>query len=170
MTSRAALVPFALVLAAAILVRIAFLFAVPFGPLVEGRLQGLNDEPAHLNYVRYLVEHRALPIQTGHVRQAGAFERGDFEYYQPPLYYLLCAPPVAVAGARWTLLLCRGLSLVFALLSFPVLARILALLGLGPAERRAGVAFAALLPVHVYFSSLVSNDSLCWLMALLITH
>src|SRR5262249_12570914 len=55
-------------------------------------------------------------------------------------------------------------------LSLPVLARVLALLGLGGSERRAGVAFAALLPVHVYFSSLVSNDSLCWLLALLLTQ
>ena len=79
MTSRAAIVPFALLLTAAILLRIVFVFAVPLGPVVERRLEGLNDEPAHLNYVRYLVEHRSLPIQTGHVRQPGAFGRGDFE-------------------------------------------------------------------------------------------
>lgn len=170
MSPRAATVPFAIVLTAAILLRIGLMLAVPFGPVVEHRLEGLNDEPAHLNYVRYLVEHRSLPVQTGHVRDPGAFERGDFEYYQPPLYYLLCAPLVAIAGERWALLLCRALSVAFALLSLPVLSRVLGLLGLGPAERRAGVAFAALLPVHAYFSSLVSNDSLCWLMALLITQ
>ena len=46
----------------------------------------------------------------------------------------------------------------------------LALVGLATPARRAGVAFAALLPVHAYFTSLVSNDSLSWLVALLITY
>jgi 4-amino-4-deoxy-L-arabinose transferase-like glycosyltransferase len=163
-------IAFAAILGVAVLARIGLLLALPYGQMVSHRLEGLNDEPAHLNYVRYLVEHRALPIQMGHVREAGAFERGDFEYYQPPLYYMICAPFVAVAGESRALVLCRAVSLAFGLLSLPVLARILSLLGLSVWERRAGVSFAALLPVHAYFSSLVSNDSLCWLMSLLITH
>src|SRR5262249_20330613 len=36
--------------------------------------------------------------------------------------------------------------------------------------RRAGLAFAALLPVHVYFTSVASNDALCWLLAMLIAR
>ncbi len=170
MTPRAATVTFAAVLGAAILLRVYFVLALPFGQTVAGRLEGLNDEPAHFNYVRYLVEQRAFPVQTRHVAEPGAFERADFEYYQPPLYYLLCAPLVAVAGERAGLILCRALSLLCALLSLAALSRILSLLGLGVSERRAGVVFAALLPVHAYFTSVVSNDSLCWLVALLITH
>jgi len=170
MTPRVAAVVHAGVLAAAIVLRVCFTLMLPFGPTVAGRLEGLNDEPAHFNYVRYLVQHRALPVQTRHVAEPGAFERADFEYYQPPLYYLLCAPLVAFAGDHAGLTLCRALSLVCALLSLVVLSRMLALLGLGASARRAGVAFAALLPVHVYFTSVVSNDGLSWLIALLITH
>jgi 4-amino-4-deoxy-L-arabinose transferase-like glycosyltransferase len=170
MAPRVATIAFGVVLAAAIVLRVWFVLNLPFGQAVVGRLEGLNDEPAHFNYVRYLVEHRAFPVQTRHVAEPGAFERADFEYYQPPLYYLLCAPLVAVAGERAGLTLCRALSLLSALLSLLVLSRILALLGLGPAARQAGVAFAALLPVHVYFTSVVSNDGLSWLIALLITH
>ena len=170
MSSRAATLLYAVVLGAALVVRAWFVLALPFGQTVSGRLEGLNDEPAHFHYVRYLVEHRAFPVQTRHVAEPGAFERADFEYYQPPLYYLLCAPLVAVAGERTGLTLCRALSLICAALTLVTLSRVLALLGLGVGARRAGVAFAALLPVHAYFTSLVSNDSLCWLIALLITR
>ncbi|HKQ57744.1 MAG TPA: hypothetical protein VJY35_07730 [Candidatus Eisenbacteria bacterium] len=170
MTARAATVPFAIVLATAILLRIVLMLAIPLGPRVENRLEGLNDEPAHFNYVRHLAEHHELPIQVGNVRDPGAFERADFEYYQPPLYYLLCALPVHWSGENVGLWICRGFSVACGLLSLPLLAGVLGLLGLGQAERRAGVTFAALLPVHAYFSSVVSNDSLCWLMALAITH
>jgi 4-amino-4-deoxy-L-arabinose transferase-like glycosyltransferase len=170
MPSRAATVLYALVLGGALLLRAWFVLALPFGQTVSGRLEGLNDEPAHFHYVRSLVEHRAFPVQTRHVAEPGAFERADFEYYQPPLYYVLCAPLVAGAGERVGLTLCRALSMVCAVLTLVVLSRVLALLGLGLAARRAGVAFAALLPVHAYFTSLVSNDSLCWLFALLITR
>ncbi|MGH7731315.1 MAG: hypothetical protein ACRENJ_08705 [Candidatus Eiseniibacteriota bacterium] len=170
MTPRAATILQAAVLGAALAIRVGFVLALPVGERVVGRLEGLNDEPAHFAYVRYLAERRTFPVQTGHVAEPGAFERADFEYYQPPLYYVLCAPMVAVAGERAGLTLCRALSLICALLSLVVLARVLALLGLGESARRAGVAFAALLPVHAYFTSVVSNDGLTWLMALLLTH
>src|SRR5512145_679954 len=157
MTSRVATALYAGVLGAAIVVRVIFVLMLPFGQTVAGRLEGLNDEPAHFNYVRFLVGHRAFPVQTRHVAEPGAFERADFEYYQPPLYYLLCAPLVSAAGERVGLTLCRALSLLCALLSLVVLSRILALLGLGTSARRAGFVIAALLPVHVYFTSVVSN-------------
>jgi dolichyl-phosphate-mannose-protein mannosyltransferase len=170
MSPRVAKVLYAGVLGAAIVVRIHFALMLPFGETATGHLEGLNDEPAHFNYIRYLVMHRALPVQTRHVAEPGAFERADFEYYQPPLYYLMCAPLVAVAGDRVGLTLCRALSVVCGLLSLVVLSRVLARLGLGDSARRAGVVFAAWLPVHAYFTSLVSNDGLSWLIALLIMH
>jgi 4-amino-4-deoxy-L-arabinose transferase-like glycosyltransferase len=170
MSSRAATFLFAAVLGAAILLRVWLVLALPFGQTVAGRLEGLNDEPAHYNVVRYLVEHRSFAVQTRHVAEPGAFERADFEYYQPPLYYLLCAPLVATAGERAGVMACRLVSLACGLLSLVVLSRILAQLGLRTSARRAGVVFAALLPVHAYFTSVVSNDGLCWLIALLLTR
>jgi 4-amino-4-deoxy-L-arabinose transferase-like glycosyltransferase len=169
-TSRGSATAFLTLLTLAVLLRGFLLFATPFGQTVAGRIEGLNDEPAHIHYVQYLVEHRAFPIQTHHYREPGAFARGDFEYYQPPLYYLVCAPLVAAVGERNGLYVCRLVSFVCGLLSLVVIGRIFDLLGCPLSCRRLGVIFVALLPTHAYFSSLASNDSLSWLIALLIAH
>jgi 4-amino-4-deoxy-L-arabinose transferase-like glycosyltransferase len=161
---------FVAALGVALVLRVAFVLTLPFGEAVAHRLEGLNDEPAHFAYVRYLAEYRAFPVQSHHAAEPGAFARADFEYYQPPLYYLVCAPLVGMAGASTGLLLCRAVSCVAGLLSLLVLWSILPRLGLGDPARRIGVAFAALLPVHVYFTSVASNDGLCWLFALLLTR
>src|SRR5262249_35617304 len=60
-------------------VRLALPFALPLGEVVRNRLQGLNDEPAHLRYVEYLATRHALPVQTHRFEEAGAFQRNDFE-------------------------------------------------------------------------------------------
>jgi 4-amino-4-deoxy-L-arabinose transferase-like glycosyltransferase len=168
MTPRAASIVFVAALGVALVLRVAFVLALPFGQAVAHRLEGLNDEPAHFAYVRYLADHRAFPVQTHHAAEPGAFARADFEYYQPPLYYLVCAPMVGVAGERAGLLLCRAVSFVAGLLTLLVLWNLLPRLGLTDPARQIGVAFAALLPVHVYFTSIASNDGLCWLFALLL--
>ncbi len=170
MTPRAATALFGTLIGVALSLRVAMVLVLPFGQTVAHRLEGLNDEPAHYRYVQHLVERRAFAVQTRHVAEPGAFERADFEYYQPPLYYLLCAPLVALAGEGAGVAVCRWLSFAFGVLTLVVLARVLARLGLAEAPRRAGVAFAALLPVHAYFTSVVSNDALCWLIALLLTR
>jgi len=157
-------------LVVALAVRVVFVLVLPFGQTVAHRLEGLNDEPAHFAYVRYLAEHRALPVQRHHAAEPGAFARADFEYYQPPLYYLVCAPLVGVAGERLGLILSRKISFLAGLASLLVLWSILERLGLSDGARRAGVVFAAFLPVHVYFTSVVSNDGLCWLLALMLAR
>jgi 4-amino-4-deoxy-L-arabinose transferase-like glycosyltransferase len=169
-TSRGSATAFLTLLTLALLLRMFILVAAPFGQTVACRLEGLNDEPAHLNVVRYLAERRAFPVQSHHSREPGAFERGDFEYYQPPLYYLACVPLYAAVGERNGLYACRLVSFVCGLLSLVVLSRIFGLLGGSLSCRRLGVIFVALLPTHAYFSSLASNDSLCWLIALLLVH
>jgi 4-amino-4-deoxy-L-arabinose transferase-like glycosyltransferase len=162
---------FQALLTLALVVRVLLVVATPFGQTVAHRIEGLNDEPAQLNYVRYLTEHRALPVQRHSLREPGAFERGDYEYYQPPLYYIVCAPLVAAAGGpRAALYACRLVSFAFGVLSLIVIGRIFGLLGCTPSCRRLGVVFVALLPTHAYFSSLTSNDSLSWLIALMILH
>ena len=157
-------------LALAIALRLFLVLATPFGQKVSHRIEGLNDEPAHLNYVRYLTSHRAFPVQTHHYREPGAFARGDFEYYQPPLYYTFCAPLAAAVGARRTPYVCRLVSFACGLLSLVILGRIFTRLGCPAAWRRTGILFVAFLPTHAYFSSLASNDSLSWLIGLLLTN
>ena len=46
------------------------------------------DEQAHYNYIKYIVEHHELPIQTNQTNNIS----NDYEYYQPPFYYLLLSP------------------------------------------------------------------------------
>lgn len=50
------------------------------------------DEPAHLNYARFIAGHGRLPATLAE-RQAADY-RADF----PPLYYLIAAGPVAAVG------------------------------------------------------------------------
>jgi len=151
------------------LIRILLLIAVPFGGTVSHRLQGLNDEVAHLNYVAYLADHRAFPVQVHHALEPGAMDRADFEYYQPPLYYLLCSPLYALLERSVALYACRLVSFLCGLLSLLAFSRILEGLGCAESSRRQAVAFLALLPCHAYFSAMVSNDSLTWLIGFLLT-
>jgi hypothetical protein len=67
---------------AALLVRVAFAFAVP-------ALQA-PDEQAHFRYVAHLREYRELPIQPE--RSLEMFADPMHQAYQPPLAYLLFVP------------------------------------------------------------------------------
>lgn len=55
------------------------------------------DEQPHFNYVKYLYEQRQFPVQTSQTND----QTNDWEYYQPPLYYLLEVPVYAVARAAF---------------------------------------------------------------------
>ena len=56
---------------------------VPFG--------SAPDERPHLDYIKYLVEHHKWPVLSSEAPT-------QFEFHQPPLYYLLCTPAYAAAG------------------------------------------------------------------------
>ncbi|MBN2188665.1 MAG: glycosyltransferase family 39 protein [Chitinispirillaceae bacterium] len=158
-----------LLLCLVLALRLAAAFFIPFGQTVEHGLEGLNDEPAHFNYVKYLVQHRAFPVLEHTIKEPDAFIRNEFEYFQSPLYYLICAPFCAAAGGG-ALAACRMISLVFGIACLWVIALILRDCGFRPRVQLAAALFAGLLPSHLYFSVLVSNDSLSWLVALLLTR
>jgi hypothetical protein len=158
------------VFAAIIALRLLFVAYVPFGQTVHYHLEGLNDEPAHFNYVHYLAEHRAFPVETGIWKDAGAFVRNDFEYHQAPVYYMMDAPVDALAGSRAALYFGRLLSFVCGILGLLLILLILKKMGFSYEIQCAGVLVAGLLPVHVYFTSLVSNDSMSWLFSLLVLY
>jgi hypothetical protein len=73
----------ALVVAAALVIRIAFAFALP--PLQA------PDEAAHFRYVTFLGEERAMPIHPGE-RSFDLFADPMAEAYQPPLAYASFVP------------------------------------------------------------------------------
>lgn len=150
-------------IALGVLVRLALPFALPFGEVVRHRLQGLNDEPAHLRYVEYLATRHALPVQTHRFEEPGAFARADFEFHQPPLYYVLAAPLYALAGPSRALLACRLFSALCGLGTLVLLWRLFRSSPLPGFATWPVMMFAALWLTPAYFSAVVSNDALSWL-------
>jgi 4-amino-4-deoxy-L-arabinose transferase-like glycosyltransferase len=164
-TSRAVTALASAAIALGIGLRLLGVWLIPFGQMVQYRLEGLNDEPAHFAYVEYLATRHALPVQTHSVGEPGAFERADFEYYQPPLYYVIGAALYGALGRDAGLIACRLLSALCGILTLGVMGMVFARCGMPPVAARIGVGFAALLPTHAYFCALVSNDALSWLLA-----
>jgi|WetSurMetagenome_2_1015567.scaffolds.fasta_scaffold00234_21 4-amino-4-deoxy-L-arabinose transferase-like glycosyltransferase len=160
---------FTLLLALAVAIRLLYVFLLPPAQTVSHRLEGLNDEASHLNYVHYLAEHRRFPVQSHHAREANAFVTNEFEYYQAPLYYAAGAGLERLAGNDNSLRACRLLSFLFGVLSLLAIRKIFEALALSKTAAAGAVAFTALLPTHAYFCSVVSNDSMSWLIALLLT-
>ncbi len=157
---------FALLLASGVLLRVALAFLLPSGAAVGPlRLEGLNDEPSHVNYAAFLADSARLPVQVHDVDDAGAFERNDYEFYQPPLYYALCAVLSRAAGGTPLLVTGRLVSLLCGLATLWLVWLAAGVAGLSPATQRVATACAVLFPVHAYFCSVVSNDAMSWLAA-----
>jgi 4-amino-4-deoxy-L-arabinose transferase-like glycosyltransferase len=156
-------------LCVALSIRLAFVFLLPPTQTVSHRLEGLNDEASHLNYVHYLAQNKRFPVQHHHAREKDSFVRNEFEYYQAPVYYLCGAGIELVVGKNHTLLACRLLSFLFGALSLLVIKRIFSVLSFPAAVGNGAVLFTAFFPTHAYFCSVASNDSLSWLLALLVT-
>lgn len=121
------------------------------------------DEAAHIDYVKFIAAHHALPVFTG------ASPPGyGYEFHQPPLYYLLCAPGALLPGDG-VFTFCRAIS---ALCGLGVL------LFIGAAARRLfprrediallATGVAAVWPLHLSVSASGGNDALAgfWCAAL----
>lgn len=160
---------FSLLLSLAIIIRLIYVFLLPPTQTVSFRLEGLNDEASHLNYVHYLAQNKSFPVQRHHAREKDAFVVNEFEYYQAPLYYVIGAGLDLVVGNANALLACRLLSFLFGILSLLVIRRIFSAASLSAAAGNGAMLFAALFPPHAYFCSVASNDSMSWLVALLMT-
>ncbi|MCE5258572.1 MAG: DUF2142 domain-containing protein [Chloroflexi bacterium] len=142
------------------------------------------DEPAHYNYVRYIVENRSLPelvqgdfpaewlsVLKMFKFEGMSIDRVKYESHQPPLYYLLAAPVywlAAALGLQVPLVL-RLFSLVigaFALwFSYRLVRSIFPdepLLALGTAG------FMATLPMHLTMAMGINNDVLVELILALV--
>jgi 4-amino-4-deoxy-L-arabinose transferase-like glycosyltransferase len=125
------------------------------------------DEQAHFNYVKYLAEHREFPIQTSKMDDP----KHDYEYYHPPLYYLLLTPVYFVADRAGldqsqTLYLLRMCSiLMWMLTSLGVwkLMQALQLTVTASGELCWGV--TCLLPTLTFITSMVNNDSLLMMLS-----
>jgi hypothetical protein len=161
---------FVSLLALVVAARIAMVLFLPFGQKVEHHLEGLNDEPAHFNYVKFLAQHRAFPVLEHWVTEPDAFVRNEFEYHQAPLYYLACTPLYLMFSERNALWACRLLSTLCGIATLFVIVLFLRDCGCSAPVQQAGALFAGLLFSHLYFTSVVSNDGMSWLIALLLTR
>ena len=112
------------------------------------------DSREHLDYIKYIQQRHALPLPNE-----------GFEAFQPPLYYALSAGFLSLFRLNISddasVLVLRGLSMVFGIAN--VLFVFLSARLLFPARpREQFVAFlvAAFLPMHLYMSHYVTNETL----------
>ncbi|HEX7516025.1 MAG TPA: tetratricopeptide repeat protein [Chthoniobacterales bacterium] len=116
-------------------------------------LQGF-DSQYHLNYIKYVQERRALPLPTE-----------GFEMFQPPLYYVLSAVALSLGGlsvdTQSGILALRFLTLLFGLLQFTLVLLSLRLCVPGrTGAQLVGLVLAAFLPMQLYLSHYVTNETL----------
>lgn len=131
------------------------------------------DEPAHYNYIAFLVQEGRLPvlkmgdyphsyleeIKSRHFPPEMSIEPIRYEFHQPPLYYILASPLFALTGGNLVAL--RFFSLTIG--AAAVFAAFLVVRELFPerVELAAGAAaFVAFVPMHIAMSASVNNDSL----------
>jgi tetratricopeptide (TPR) repeat protein len=112
------------------------------------------DSEAHLNYIKYVQERRALPLPNE-----------GFEMFQPPLYYVFSA--LALSALRLStadtsaILVLRALSMLCGIANFTLV--FFALRKLFPdrtALQLIGLVLAAFLPMQLYLSHFLTNETL----------
>ncbi len=112
------------------------------------------DSAGHLEYIRYVAEHWTLPPA-----------HGGWEFYQPPLYYLLTAPLVrfdALRGATklGTLFHLQAVSVVLSVVTLGVALWVVQML-FAPSQRKEMVLCGGLLSVFpglLFFAPRINND------------
>lgn len=131
------------------------------------------DEPAHYNYIAYIANNATLPmLRLGDYNQRELayllalgfpadypIDGFRYEFYQPPLYYILATPVFwATDGSLFALrLFSLGLGIGSLLLLYLCLELVFPH---KPLIRLGATAFAAMLPMHVAVASSVNNDML----------
>lgn len=145
---------FVLVLLLGALGRLVYVFATPifYAP----------DEQSHFNYIKHLAEKKSLPVMTTGLGDPA----NEWEYHQPPLYYLLLVPVYLAAR----ILSPEPAGMVYALRLFSVLLWLLNVwLGLEFLKRLqikddfrwlCVLTLGCLLPTYVFVSSAINNDNL----------
>ena len=112
-----------------------------------------------------------LPVQKHNCQEPDAFVRNEFEYYQPPLQYVLCAifANIFSISPRTNSLLyfCRGMSVFWGMLSIIVIYFLTKNL-FGETAAFYITSIYSLLPIHIRYSAAFSNDQLVWVLVLII--
>jgi len=113
------------------------------------------DATYHAQYIKYIQEHRSLPLPNE-----------GYEMFQPPFYYALSAGVLSIFRLSTDAVsVLRALTICFGVIHFVI--ALLCLRLLFPGETRAqlvGFALAAFLPMHLYLSHYVTNETLAALL------
>lgn len=120
------------------------------------------DEQSHFNYVKYLYEHRSLPVLTS--KTEGPTK--NWEYHQPPLYYLCLTPAYSAVrtvtdNSHVHVVVLRLFSIALWAVNLAFVLKILDNLHIDDAFLRIfAVSMICLLPSYVFLSSTVNNCNL----------
>jgi hypothetical protein len=140
------------------------------------------DEPAHFNYVESIAVDHALPIlEKGDYNQA-LLERLThdkfppdqsvaslrYESHQPPLYYVVAAPVLALVqnrGLQTQVVALRLVTAAIGALFILAVFRLARLIFPGSSSLPlATAAFVAFIPMHLFMDAAIDNDALAELM------
>lgn len=168
---RALLIPPVIVAACCgIALRIVFIIATPIegNKAIASRLSAFNDEGAHGEYIRHIVLRVKLPTIVEPITAPGALERGQFENYQPPLYYGAVAAVCRLTGSKdlgGVIRVGRWMNLVLGLTLLWIAVGIFRALAHPAGVIAAAMVFLLLSGVMVRFTSTASNDPLFWVLS-----
>jgi tetratricopeptide (TPR) repeat protein len=112
------------------------------------------DSELHLNYIGFIQERHALPLPGE-----------GLEMYQPPLYYIISAAALSLfrltTGDPMSVLVLRTLTWLFALGHLTIVFLTLRLVLPNQSKAQAiGLIVAAFLPMQIYMSHYVTNETL----------
>jgi tetratricopeptide (TPR) repeat protein len=154
-SSRSSNAPFSTVQIVGVLSTAGLLWAIlfwhnaQFMPVQEG-----FDSLDHVKYIQYVQQRWALPLPN-----EGA------EMFQPPLYYVISAAALSgchLLGLKWSsVLVLRCMTMLFGIAHFTLVVMTLRLVCPGSVEAPlAGLLLSAFLPLNLYLSQFVTNETL----------
>ena len=159
---------FILIFVISLFFKLKIVYELPLGTISnEYGLSGFDDEPAHLNYVKYLLDNNKLPKFETKVIDPNAFVTNEFEYHQPPLYYSIIyslSKLFFVTDLNEILILGRIFNVFLSLVGLIVLFTIFKVLELSDVEILTALSIYLLLGSSVYQFTVFGNDALSWVL------
>lgn len=159
---------FILIFVISLFFKLKIVYELPLGTISnEYGLSGFDDEPAHLNYVKYLLDNNKLPKFETKVIDPNAFVTNEFEYHQPPLYYSIIyslSKLFFMTDLNEILILGRIFNVVLSLVGLIVLFTIFKVLELSDVEILTALSIYLLLGSSVYQFTVFGNDALSWVL------
>ncbi len=157
---------FVAIIAISLFFRIKIAHELPLGISTNSYgLTGFDDEPAHLNYTKFILQRNKLPVLKDKITNPNALEINEFEYHQPPLYYVMIAVIsnlFLISNDSNILLLGRYINIILSLLAIIILYKIFFIFNWSPTKILTAISIYLLLGSSVYQFTVFGNDGLSW--------